>query len=208
MVGIYLSLFTANKHLLIGEIVLGVSTNTSLTRSSNTFSASTIIIKKESMRLCIYSATEALHPRSVALMRSAGIRTNSRKRWARLLQKLITLTKWKQDGSSVYVKIHLVTDQGIKTFSSEESTKMSGVNPNHNLQDLFESIEKGGFPSWTVYVQVMTAEEAEKYRWNIFDMTKIWPHADYPLRQFGKLTLDQVVSRTPQSPLLKVTDRN
>jgi catalase len=90
----------------------------------------------------------------------------------------------------------LKTDQGIKTFTSEESTKMGGVNPNHNLQDLFESIEKGDFPSWTVYVQVMTAAEAEKYRWNIFDMTKVWPHADYPLRQFGKLTLDKVVSLT------------
>jgi hypothetical protein len=74
---------------------------------------------------------------------------------------------------------------------------MGGVNPNHNLQDLFESIDKGDFPSWTAYVQVMTAEEAENYRWNIFDMTKIWPHADFPLRQFGKLTLDQVVGFTP-----------
>ncbi|KAN0096527.1 catalase [Hyaloscypha variabilis] len=98
----------------------------------------------------------------------------------------------KEDGSFVYVKIILKTDQGIKTFSSEESTKMSGVNPNHNLQDLLEAISKRDFPSWTVYVQAMTAEQAEKYRWNIFDMTKVWPHADFPLRQFGKLTLDKI----------------
>jgi Catalase len=97
----------------------------------------------------------------------------------------------------VYVKIHLKTDQGIQTFTSEESTRMGGINPNYNLQDLFESIKRGDFPSWTVYVQVMTAEQAEKYRWNIFDMTKIWPHADFPLRQFGKLTLDKVVSPMP-----------
>jgi catalase len=71
---------------------------------------------------------------------------------------------------------------------------MGGVNPNHNLQDMFEAIEKGDFPSWTAYVQVMSAEEAEKYSWNIFDMTKIWPHADYPLRPFGKLVFNQNVS--------------
>jgi catalase len=81
---------------------------------------------------------------------------------------------------------------------------MGGVNSNHNLQDLLEAIEKGDFPSWTVYVQVMTAEEAEKYRWNIFDMTKIWPHADYPLRQFGKLTLNQIVSLISCYSLLQV----
>ena len=108
-------------------------------------------------------------------------------------------TELQQDGSFVYVKIHLTTDQGIKTFTSKEATNMSGINPNHNLQDLFEAIEKGDFPSWTVSVQVMTAEEAEKYRWNIFDMTKVWPHADYPLRQFGKLTLDKNVSFIPRT---------
>lgn len=76
---------------------------------------------------------------------------------------------------------------------------MAGKNPDWNTQDMFESIEKGDFPSWTVYVQVMEPEEAERYKWNIFDMTKVWPHADYPLRQFGKLTLNRNVSQ--QSPL-------
>ncbi|KAF4633925.1 hypothetical protein G7Y89_g4187 [Cudoniella acicularis] len=71
-----------------------------------------------------------------------------------------------------YVKTHLKSNQGIKNFTAEEAEKLAGSNPDHNTQDLFESIEKGDFPSWTAYVQVMSAEQAEKYKWNIFDMTK------------------------------------
>lgn len=98
-----------------------------------------------------------------------------------------------QDGSFVYVKIHLKTDQGIKNFTNEEATKVAGEDPDHNVRDLFDAIERKDYPTWTAYLQVMNSEEAENYRWNIFDMTKVWPHKDYPLRQFGKLTLDRNV---------------
>lgn len=98
-----------------------------------------------------------------------------------------------QDGSFHYVKIHLKSDQGIKNFTGAEAAKMAGENPDYMLQDLFEAIERKDYPSWTAYVQVMSPEDATKYRWNIFDMTKVWPHADYPLRPFGKLTLDENV---------------
>jgi catalase len=101
------------------------------------------------------------------------------------------------DGKFHYVKIHFKTNQGIKNFTGEEATKMAGENPDYNTQDLFESIEKGDFPSWTAYLQVMTPEQAETYGWNIFDMTKIWPHADFPLIPFGKLELNRNVSPTP-----------
>ncbi|KAE8443850.1 hypothetical protein EG329_001259 [Mollisiaceae sp. DMI_Dod_QoI] len=97
----------------------------------------------------------------------------------------------KKDGSFHYVKIHFKTNQGIKNFTEAEATKIAGENPDHNVQDLFENIEKGNFPSWTAYVQVMTPEQAETYRWNIFDMTKVWPHKDHPLRPFGKLTFNR-----------------
>ncbi|KAH8668125.1 catalase [Tricladium varicosporioides] len=90
-----------------------------------------------------------------------------------------------------YVKIHLLTNQGIKNFTSAEATKLAGEEPDHNTKDLFDSIEKGEYPSWTAYVQVMSKEQAEGYKWNIFDMTKVWPHADFPLRPFGKLTLNK-----------------
>ncbi|KAF3012978.1 peroxisomal catalase A [Neopestalotiopsis sp. 37M] len=97
----------------------------------------------------------------------------------------------KPDGSFVYVQIHLKTDQGVKNFTNEEATKMAGENPDWNTQDLFEAIERGEHPSWTVYVQVLKPEEAEKFKWNIFDLTKVWPQSEVPLRRFGKLTLNK-----------------
>jgi catalase len=102
--------------------------------------------------------------------------------------------KWtKPDGSFVYTQVHLKTDQGNKTFTNEEAAKMASENPDWNTQDLFEAIQKGDYPSWTVYVQVLTPEQAEKFRWNIFDLTKVWPQKDVPLRPFGKLTLNRNV---------------
>src|SRR5690349_7803690 len=99
--------------------------------------------------------------------------------------------KWtKNDGSFVYVQLHFKTDQGIKTLTNEESVKLAGENPDHAIQDLFEAIQKGEFPSWTAYVQVLTPEQAEKFRWNIFDLTKVWPQSEVPLRPFGKLKLN------------------
>jgi catalase len=60
---------------------------------------------------------------------------------------------------------------------------MAGKNPNHNAEDLYNAIEAGNFPTWTIYVQVMSPEEATNFRFNIFDMTKVWPQGDFPLRQ-------------------------
>ncbi|EHL00024.1 Heme-dependent catalase-like protein [Glarea lozoyensis ATCC 20868] len=99
----------------------------------------------------------------------------------------------KPDGSFVYVQIHLKTDQGSKTFNNEEAGKMASENPDWNTQDLFDSIQKGEYPSWTVYAQVLTPEQAEKFRWNIFDLTKVWPQKEVPLRPFGKMTLNKNV---------------
>ena len=100
----------------------------------------------------------------------------------------------KEDGSFHYIKLHFRTNQGIKNLSNDESVRLSGENPNLHTVDLYQSIEKGDFPSWTLYIQVMSPEDAEKYRWNIFDMTKVWPHQDYPLQPVGKLTLNRNVS--------------
>ncbi|KAH6649178.1 catalase-like domain-containing protein [Truncatella angustata] len=100
--------------------------------------------------------------------------------------------KWtKPDGSFVYVKIHLKTKQGNKTFTGTEASKMEAENPDWQTQDLFKAIQKGDFPSWDVYVQVLTPEQAEGFKWNIFDLTKVWPQKDVPLRPFGRLTLNQ-----------------
>jgi len=62
------------------------------------------------------------------------------------------------------------------------------------IRDMFHAIERKEYPSWDVFVQVMDPTEAEKYRWNIFDMTKVWSHKDYPLRKIGKMTLNRNVS--------------
>lgn len=97
----------------------------------------------------------------------------------------------KPDGSFSYVQIHLKTDQGSKTFTNEEATKMASENPDFHTQDLFDSIARNEFPSWTCYVQVLSPEEAEKFRWNIFDLTKVWPQKDVPLREFGKFVLNR-----------------
>ncbi|EQL03560.1 catalase [Ophiocordyceps sinensis CO18] len=102
--------------------------------------------------------------------------------------------KWtKPDGSFVYTQVHLKTDQGNKTFTNEEAGKMASENPDWHTQDLFESIKKGEYPSWTVYVQVLTPEQAEKFRWNLFDLTKVWPQKEVPLRPIGKFTLNKNV---------------
>ena len=104
--------------------------------------------------------------------------------------------KWtKPDGSFVYVQIHCKTDQGNKTFNNEEAAQMSADNPDWHTQDLFEAIERGEHPSWTVYVQVLTPEQAQGFRWNIFDLTKVWPQAEVPLRPVGRFTLN----RNPQN---------
>ncbi|KAL1850301.1 catalase A [Paecilomyces lecythidis] len=96
-----------------------------------------------------------------------------------------------KDGNFKYVKIHIKTTIGVRNFTMEESVKVGGENPDFMIQDLFEAIERGEYPTWNVYVQVMDPEEAERYRWNIFDMTKVWSHKDFPLRQIGKMTLNR-----------------
>ncbi|KAJ5274010.1 Catalase mono-functional heme-containing [Penicillium angulare] len=94
-----------------------------------------------------------------------------------------------KDGSFKYIKIHMKTRQGVKNFSREEATKIAGEDPDYMIRDMFEAIERKDYPVWDVFVQVMDPSEAENYRWNIFDMTKVWPHEDFPLRNIGKLTL-------------------
>ncbi|BGP15172.1 hypothetical protein JCM10213v2_003129 [Rhodosporidiobolus nylandii] len=97
----------------------------------------------------------------------------------------------KEDGSFVHAQFHCVSDQGIKTFTNEEAVKMAGENPDYSNQDLFQAIERGEYPSWTLNVQIMTPEQAEQSGINILDLTKIWPHKDYPLRPVGKLVLNE-----------------
>ncbi|MEZ4384048.1 MAG: catalase [Nannocystaceae bacterium] len=95
------------------------------------------------------------------------------------------------DGERFWVKYHFKTDQGIEFLTQEEADRLAGADGDVHRRDLFESIAKGDHPSWTLKVQIMPFAEAETYRINPFDLTKVWPHADYPLHEVGKLTLDR-----------------
>ena len=68
---------------------------------------------------------------------------------------------------------------------------MAGENPNHATEDLYNAIEAGDYPEWKVYVQIMTPEEAKKYQFDPFDITKVWYHGDYPLIPLGKMVLNR-----------------
>jgi catalase len=90
-----------------------------------------------------------------------------------------------------YVKWHFKTKQGIKNFTREGADEMRGKDPDYAQRDLFNSIAKGDFPKWRVCVQIMPEKDAETYHINPFDLTKVWPHGDYPLVEVGELVLDR-----------------
>ncbi|GAA1747892.1 catalase [Aeromicrobium alkaliterrae] len=97
-------------------------------------------------------------------------------------------------GEHFWVKYHFKTDQGIETFTQDEADQMASADTDYHQRDLFEHIESGEHPSWTLHVQVMPFEDAKTYRLNPFDLTKVWPHADYPLQEVGRLTLNRNVT--------------
>jgi catalase len=94
-------------------------------------------------------------------------------------------------GAYCWVKYHFKTAQGIQNFTREEAARMAGDNPDHATRDLHDAIARRDFPSWRVCVQIMPPADAKHYRWNSFDVTKIWPHADYPLIEIGRMVLNR-----------------
>jgi catalase len=91
----------------------------------------------------------------------------------------------------LYVKWHFKTRQGIKNFTAESAEAMKGKDPDYAQRDLFNAIATGDFPKWRVAVQIMPEKESETYHLNPFDLTKVWPHKDYPLIEVGELVLDR-----------------
>ena len=99
---------------------------------------------------------------------------------------------WVNGAGEIYwVKYHFISDQGIEFFTQAEADRMAGQDADYHQRDLYTAIGRGDFPSWTLKVQIMPFEEAKTYRFNPFDLTKVWPHGDYPLREVGKLVLDR-----------------
>ncbi|MFD8975302.1 MULTISPECIES: catalase [Streptomyces] len=103
-------------------------------------------------------------------------------------------------GEAFFVKYHFKTNQGIRSLSADQAAELVGKDANSHQTDLLQAIERGVNPSWTLYVQVMPAAEAAEYRFNPFDLTKVWPHSDYPLQRVGRLVLD----RNPENVFAEV----
>ncbi len=99
---------------------------------------------------------------------------------------------WYRDKKEYYwVKIHFKTEQGIKTLTREEAGRLAGEDPDHATRDLYNAIAQGDFPIWRVYAQIMPPEDAATYRYDVFDITKVWPHGDYPLIPVGRMMLNR-----------------
>ncbi|MBW1710058.1 MAG: catalase [Deltaproteobacteria bacterium] len=109
--------------------------------------------------------------------------------------------KWYNDkGEYHWVQYHFKTDQGIKSLTRQEAETLSGKDPDHATRDLYEAIQRGDYPSWTLEMQIMTPEQAKDYRFDIFDITKVWPHSDIPPTTIGKL----VLNRNPENYFAEV----
>ncbi|MGJ3493782.1 Vegetative catalase [Piscirickettsia salmonis] len=104
-----------------------------------------------------------------------------------------TFALWNQQGERFWVKWHFKTEQGVQCLTGEEAAKIAGENPDHAQEDLVKTIEAGDFPKWRVYLQIMPEKDAETYQLNPFDLTKVWPHKDYPLVEIGMLELNRNV---------------
>ena len=89
------------------------------------------------------------------------------------------------------MKYHFHSDQGVEGLTDEDASIIAGEDADFHRRDLFDAIAAGDAPSWTLSVQLMPYEDAATYRLNPFDLTKIWPHPDYPLVEVGKMTLDR-----------------
>lgn len=90
-----------------------------------------------------------------------------------------------------WVKFHLKSQQGIENLQDDEAKRLVAEDRESSQRDLFTAIEKGDFPRWTFYVQIMPESDAAKVPYNPFDLTKVWPHGDYPLMEVGVLELNR-----------------
>lgn len=97
-----------------------------------------------------------------------------------------------KENQRFFVKFHFKTLQGIKNFTDAEATTMKGIDPDQAQRDLVEAIDRGEFPQWAMKIQIMTEEEAANYKWNPFDLTKVWSQKDFPLIDVGIIELNEI----------------
>lgn len=94
-------------------------------------------------------------------------------------------------GEVFYVQLHFKTNKGIRNLTGPRAAELAGTDPDYATRDLFTAIDRRDFPSWSLFLQVMPAKEAASYRYNVLDITKVWPHKDYPLIPVGQLVLNR-----------------
>ena len=102
-----------------------------------------------------------------------------------------TYSFYDAENRRTWVKFHLRTMQGIRNLTDAEAEAVIAKDRESHQRDLFEAIERGDFPRWLFQIQTMTEEEARNYRINPFDLTKVWPHGDFPLQDVGILELNR-----------------
>ena len=102
-----------------------------------------------------------------------------------------TFSFYNEQGERVWVKFHMKSKQGIENFMADEAVKLEGKDPDYSTADLFNAIEAGDYPKWTMFVQIMPEAEAETYKWHPFDLSKVWSHDDYPLIEVGEIELNR-----------------
>ena len=133
-------------------------------------------LSPESLHQVLFLFSERGTPRSARFMNGYGSHTYS------LLN---------QNDERFWVKFHLKTMQGIQNFTADEAARIAGEDPDYSTRDLHEAITNKDYPKWKMSVQIMPEIEAEVYRWHPFDLTKVWPHADYPLQEVGIVELNR-----------------
>ena len=97
-----------------------------------------------------------------------------------------------KENEKVWVKFHFITAQGIKNFLGKDASDMRGIDPDHAQRDLVDAIEAKDFPKWNMKIQVMTQAQAKTFQWNPFDLTKVWPHGDFPMMDVGVMELNEI----------------
>jgi catalase len=96
-----------------------------------------------------------------------------------------------RDGKTVWVKYHFKTELGVKNLTRQEAAQIQGGDTDHATRALFELIERGEAASWKLHVQIMPHDDAFSYKWDPFDVTKVWSHKDYPLIEVGRMVLNR-----------------
>jgi len=103
-----------------------------------------------------------------------------------------TFSMYNKKNERIWVKFHFKTQQGNKTLTGPQADEIRGKDPDYSQRDLVEAISRKDFPKWTLKIQVMTEAQAKKFRWNPFDLTKVWPHKEYPLIEAGVMELNEI----------------